>query len=148
MWTSPETIDRRRSPLAGGDVMPSVSTAAVIRAFVGFACVDVILRLRGYARLKAKLSRQRHSISNNPSRTVGEVMSAVDRAAMLYPKQAMCLERSAVALWMLRRRGIDAHLVIGCRHTPFYAHAWVEIDGQVANDRPAVAQMYPELERI
>jgi hypothetical protein len=43
---------------------------------------------------------------------------------------------------------VNAHLVIGCRHTPFYAHAWVDVEGSVVNDMPTVTQLYPEMERV
>jgi hypothetical protein len=123
---------------------------AVLRAFVGLLYVDLTLRMFGYRLLRRRLafsatrSTPRAVIPND----VAGVLAAVDEAAVYYPRRAMCLERSAVATWMLRRCGIQAQMVIGCRHTPFYAHAWVEVDGSVVNDKAAVKDLYPEMERI
>jgi hypothetical protein len=38
--------------------------------------------------------------------------------------------------------------VIGIQQIPFNAHAWVEVEGQVVNDRPYMQKMYAVLERI
>jgi len=39
-------------------------------------------------------------------------------------------------------------MVIGAQSLPFEAHAWVEVDGRVINDRPYVGQIYAELDRF
>ena len=48
-----------------------------------------------------------------------------------------CLSRSATFWWMLRRRGVPSELRIGVRkrNGELDAHAWVECDGIVLNDR-------------
>jgi hypothetical protein len=38
-------------------------------------------------------------------------------------------------------------MVIGAQQLPFKAHAWVEVDGHVVNDKPYVPEMYAVLER-
>jgi hypothetical protein len=38
--------------------------------------------------------------------------------------------------------------VIGTQQIPFNAHAWVEVDGHVVNDRAYMPEMYAVLERI
>ncbi len=141
--------DHRFSGLASQAIRAPRRT--VLAAFAGLLLVDLTLRLRGYSTLKHQLSRYRLHGSGAPTGAgdiQSRVLAAVDRAAMFYPRQAMCLQRSAVTTWLLRRRGLPAQMVIGCRHTPFYAHAWVELHGHVINDTPAVKQLYPELERI
>jgi hypothetical protein len=60
----------------------------------------------------------------------------------------MCLQRSMVATWLLRRHGIAAKMVIGCRPLPFESHAWVEVDGCVVNDRPQYQRAFRVLERL
>lgn len=86
-------------------------------------------------------------IADAPSR-IGEICSAVDRAAALYFKRAWCLQRSATATFLLRRAGFPAEMVIGVQRMPFAAHAWVELDGEVANDRPGVRETYRVIERL
>ena len=48
-----------------------------------------------------------------------------------------CLSRSATFWWLLRSRGVQSELRIGVRkrNGEFDAHAWVECDGIVLNDR-------------
>jgi hypothetical protein len=63
-------------------------------------------------------------------------------------KRAACLQRSAVATWLLRRHGVPAELVIGYRPLPFESHAWVEVDGQVVNDLPQYKKVFKVLDRL
>jgi hypothetical protein len=58
------------------------------------------------------------------------------------------LQRSVVATWLLRHHGWRAELVIGCRPLPFESHAWVEVDGQVVNDRPQYQKVFTVLDRL
>jgi hypothetical protein len=108
------------------------------------------LRFRSLAVLRQQLLaiRQPADASAIDPACIATAIAAIDRAAMFYPRRAMCLQRSAVLTWLLRRQGIAADLVLGCRHTPFYAHAWVEVDRTVVNDTLRVKQLYPEIERI
>jgi hypothetical protein len=38
-------------------------------------------------------------------------------------------------------------MVIGAQQLPFKAHAWVEVDGRVVNDKQHVPEMYAVLNR-
>jgi prolyl oligopeptidase len=68
-----------------------------------------------------------------------ETVSAVLDAAILFsPRRPTCLHRSVVLVLLLRRYGIAARLVIGARRAPFYAHAWVEVDGRPIGERKPV----------
>ena len=64
-----------------------------------------------------------------------------------YPKQAMCLQRSAVTTCLLRSAGVQAEMIIGCQRLPFLAHAWVEVDGEVINDKAQVQLTHAVLDR-
>ena len=58
---------------------------------------------------------------------------------------ARCLGRSLVLWFLLRRRGIDAELVIGAdmpRGGELPAHAWVEVAGEPVNDAPDVRERF------
>jgi hypothetical protein len=72
---------------------------------------------------------------------------AMDVACAFYPKQVLCLQRSAATTWLLRCYGFRATMVIGAQLLPFKSHAWVEIDGIVVNDRPYMSEIYQVLER-
>lgn len=75
------------------------------------------------------------------------VCRAIDLACIWYFKEVQCLQRSVVTACLLRNYGIPAHLVIGVRHTPFKAHAWVEVEAEVINDKPYVTQLYVVVDR-
>jgi hypothetical protein len=42
---------------------------------------------------------------------------------------------------------VPAELVIGAQHMPFRAHAWVEVQGRVVNDKSYTNEMYAVLDR-
>ena len=75
------------------------------------------------------------------------ICAAVDLACIWYWKEALCLQRSAVAAYLLKRSGVPAQLVIGAQQIPFRAHAWVEVDGLVVNDKPYAPEIYAVLDR-
>jgi hypothetical protein len=78
---------------------------------------------------------------------IEQICAAVDQAIVWYPKQVLCLQRSTAAVWLLKRSGFPAQLILGAQLLPFKAHAWVEIEGRVINDKPSVSQSYSVLER-
>jgi hypothetical protein len=81
----------------------------------------------------------------NGDDAINAMRVAVDRACRYYPKPPACLQRSVALASMLRKRGIPADVQIGIRQSPFASHAWVEVDGSVVNDLPAVREDYPTL---
>jgi hypothetical protein len=72
---------------------------------------------------------------------------AMDWACVFYPKQVLCLQRSAATTLLLRRHGVQAEMFIGAQLLPFKSHAWVEVDGIVVNDKPYMREIYRVLER-
>jgi transglutaminase superfamily protein len=76
-----------------------------------------------------------------------QVCLAVDTAAAFYFKKILCLQRSAATVCLLKKCGFAAEMVIGVQQMPFLAHAWVELDGLVINDKPYVAENYLVLAR-
>jgi hypothetical protein len=82
-----------------------------------------------------------------PLNSVERVCSAVDMACIWYWKEALCLQRSAATACLLKRHGVRAQLVIGAQQMPFKAHAWVEVDDRVVNDKPYTPEMYAVLDR-
>jgi hypothetical protein len=75
------------------------------------------------------------------------ISQAVDWAAVLYFKKVLCLQRSAATACLLKKHGYAAELVVGVQHVPFLAHAWVEFDGLVINDKPYMSEIYSVLTR-
>jgi len=94
--------------------------------------------------------RVRRTALGNPPRTAykaAEISRAVDLAAVFYFHKVLCLQRSAATACLLKKYGFAAQLVIGVQQLPFAAHAWVELDGAVLNDKPYMQEMYSVLER-
>lgn len=69
---------------------------------------------------------------------IDRVCNAVNYACVWYPKQALCLQRSFVTTYLLRKHGVEAEMVLGAQKLPFKAHAWVEVDGRAINERSDV----------
>ena len=119
----------------------------IAKAILGFALFDVILSYRSLETLCSIVRSVpvRPSCLVSDATAVAEVSRAIERACIWYPKKVLCLQRSAVTTYLLRRRGIDAHMVVGVRAMPFLAHAWVEVQGRVVNDFPRVKTFYHSL---
>jgi len=115
-------------------------------AWLGLLAFDMARPL-GFARACAWLRRCRPS-ARASGVAAEDIVWSVDEACVWYVKRAACLQRSAVATWLLRRHGIDAQLVIGCRPLPFESHAWVEVDGRVVNDLPRYQRAFIVLTRL
>ncbi len=79
--------------------------------------------------------------------TIERVCSAVNYACVWYPKQVLCLQRSFVTTYLLRRHGVAAQMVLGAQKLPFKAHAWVEVNGQAINERSDVQANYAVWDR-
>ncbi len=79
--------------------------------------------------------------------TVEQICYAVDMAGIWYWKKTLCLQRSAATACLLKRHGVPAQMVIGAQQMPFKAHAWVEVDGRVVNDKPYTPELYGVLDR-
>jgi hypothetical protein len=79
--------------------------------------------------------------------TMEDVCRAVDLACIWYPKEVLCLQRSAATACLLKHCGFTAQMVVGARLMPFKAHAWVEANGRVVNDNSYVPEMYSVLDR-
>jgi hypothetical protein len=122
---------------------------SVSLAFLGLAAADIVMKVAGFNRLYRTVKNWPISKNGtNDRETIAGICASVDRATTYYPKHALCLQRSAVATCLLRRKGVPAEMVIGCRKMPFHSHAWVEVDGEVVNDKQKVAEFYKILARF
>lgn len=109
----------------------------MFRALYELARYELIISLCGSARILRQLRRQ--SIAAKPISHELEqaICDAVLLATCFYWKPVLCLQRSVCTVRLLRRHGILARLVIGYRPSPFFSHAWVEVDGRVVYGSPA-----------
>lgn len=105
--------------------------ALVFRAFYEIARYEVVLSSRGSGRILSQLRRQSISIQSTSAELEKAICDAVLLATCFYWKPVLCLQRAVCTVRLLRRHGIHARLVIGYRPSPFFSHAWVEVDGRV-----------------
>ena len=109
----------------------------VIRALYEIVRHDTVLRLRGSGRTLQQVSRQRIAAKPVSQELEHAICEAVLLATCLYWKPVLCLQRSVCTARLLRKHGVNARLVIGYSPAPFFAHAWVEVDGRVVYGSPA-----------
>ena len=99
---------------------------------------EVIVSLRGSGHILQQLRRQ--SIAPRATDHEQTINDAVLLATCFYFKPVLCLQRAVCTVRLLRRHGIVARLVIGYRPSPFFSHAWVEVNGRVVYGSPAYQQ--------
>lgn len=118
-----------------------------LAAWLGLIVGDLVLGLSGFQRFHALLRRVPVRGPERDSVALATALArVVDRAAAFYFKRAWCLQRSAVAMALMRLHGVPAKLAIGVHRVPFQAHAWVELRGRVINDRPWLPQAFTVIE--
>ena len=105
--------------------------ALVSRALYELARYEVVISLLGSGRILSQLRRQSISIHSSNSGLEKTICDAVLLATCFYWKPVLCLQRAVCTVRLLRRHGVKARLVIGYRPSPFFSHAWVEVDGRV-----------------
>jgi len=119
----------------------------VVKAYLKLIHFDLYLARGNFAALYEKVGRYPVGKQSLSADAVERICSAVDMACIWYWKEALCLQRSAATACLLKRYGASAQLVIGAQQMPFKAHAWVEVDGRVVNDKPYTPEMYAVLDR-
>lgn len=118
-----------------------------MNAYAALLYFEFLLRRRNFPAVYDAVRRRPCRKRDYEADTISRVCSAVDSACIWYWKQVLCLQRSAVTTCLLKDNGIPAQLVIGAQHTPFRAHAWVEVDGRVVNDNSYTNEIYVVLDR-
>jgi hypothetical protein len=120
-----------------------------LTALFALFAFDLLLRFRGF---EALIRRVESWPIVEPSRLDPDlcrrICAMVNRAQIYYPKKAMCLQHSAVVTCLLRRKGVPARMVLAAQEFPPKGHAWVEVKGEVVNDKPTVKEIYRILRRV
>jgi hypothetical protein len=118
----------------------------VVTSAVLLAPIQVMLKSRGLKRTALTLAARSDRPCGVADRCVAvEMAEAVSLVAGRRVVGALCLGRSLLLWFLLRRRGMDAELVVGAKSpvdASWMAHAWVELDSQPVNDSPDVRQQY------
>jgi hypothetical protein len=119
----------------------------VVRAYLRLIQFELHLTRGNFESLYDKVRNYPIRPKPTAAESIERVCSAVDMACIWYWKEVLCLQRSAVTACLLKKRGVPAQLVIGAQQMPFKAHAWVEVDGRVVNDKPYTPEIYAVLDR-
>ncbi len=119
----------------------------VLKAYLKLIHFDLYLARGSFAALYNKVRNYPVGGQAPSGDAVEQICSAVDMACIWYWKEALCLQRSAATACLLKKHGVAAQMVIGAQRIPFKAHAWVEVDGLVVNDKPYMQEMYAVLDR-
>jgi hypothetical protein len=120
----------------------------VLEGWILLLRFEWIMRFREFKELHRRVGRESvRSITSTRLVPKEKLCEAMDLACVFYPKRVLCLQRSAATTVLLRRHGCGAEMVIGAQILPFQAHAWVEVDGAVVNDKPYVTEIFQPLER-
>jgi hypothetical protein len=123
-------------------------TRYVIESWLLLLYFELVMRFRDFSTLCRTVRKHpTHDAVVVRQISAEQLCHAVDLACVFYFKRVLCLQRSAATTIFLRRYGWKAEMIIGAQVLPFRSHAWVEIDGAVANDKPYVRDIYQALDR-
>jgi Transglutaminase-like superfamily len=117
----------------------------VLSSVVLLAPIQVMLKSRGLKRTARLLAeRSDRPLGASDRAEAASIAEAVSLVAGRRVVGALCLGRSLLLWFLLRRRGMDAQLVVGTNAVgdTWMAHAWVELDGQPINDVADVREHY------
>ena len=121
-------------------------SSLALRAYFSLIHFDVYLGRGNFQDLYQKVARYPIRKAPVPAGAVERICAAVDMACIWYWKEVLCLQRSAATACLLRQYGVAAQMIIGAQQMPFKAHAWVEVDGHVVNDKAYMREMYAVLD--
>lgn len=119
----------------------------LLKAYLKLIYFDLYLARDNFAALYDKVRNYPVANVESAPGAVKRICDAMDMACMWYWKQVLCLQRSSATACLLRKYGVRAQMVIGAQQMPFKGHAWVEVDGQVVNDKQYTPEMYGVLDR-
>jgi hypothetical protein len=118
-----------------------------LRAYWKLIYFDLYLARGDFAALYQKVRNYPVRKPHDPVNTTEKICAAVAIACIWYWKEVLCLQRSATSICLLRFYGVPAQLIIGAQQIPFRAHAWVEVDGRVVNDKISKVERYAVLDQ-
>lgn len=125
-------------------------TYLVAAALYELVAYEIGMTVRGFGHVRRRLA----DLPVHPRRTqvspedLERISAAMTWALMLHWRQVQCLQRSIVMARLLRRSGIAGRVLIGFRDTPFFCHAWVEVDGAILDDSPRYREALQILDAI
>jgi hypothetical protein len=119
----------------------------VLQAYSKLIYFDFYLARGNFGALYRKVRKYQIGSPTDLPDVTEKICAAVDMACIWYWKEVLCLQRSAATACLLKRSGVPAQMMIGAQQMPFKAHAWVEVDGRVVNDKSYMREMYAVLDQ-
>ncbi|SRR6266404_4437996 len=119
----------------------------VLQAYLLLIRFDLYLARGNFTALYDKVRSYPTGRKAASADSIERICSAMDMACIWYWKEALCLQRAAATACLLKHHSIPAQMVIGAQQMPFKAHAWVEVEGRVVNDKPYMPEIYAVLDR-
>jgi transglutaminase superfamily protein len=110
------------------------------RALFELARYEAIVHLRGSGCILRQVRLQTVAANPDGANIERAICDAILLATCLYWKPVLCLQRAVCTVRMLRSHGLAAQLMIGYRPSPFFSHAWVEVNGRVVYGSAAYQQ--------
>lgn len=118
----------------------------LVRALLLLPLMAVFVKLLGFRKVYSAIAPSQNKKYN--SKQDKEKAYAIARMVRVASHhgiyQPNCLQKSLVLWWLLQDKGIKSNLRIGVRKQEggLEAHAWVEHQGDVLNDRSDVSQHF------
>jgi hypothetical protein len=119
----------------------------VLRAYLNLIDFDLFLARGTFSVLYERVREYPLAKTKETPDPTEKVCSALDAACIWYWKQVLCLQRAAATTCLLKAHGVPARMMIGVQQMPFKAHAWVEVDGRVVNDKSYTPEIYTVLDQ-
>lgn len=110
--------------------------------------IDLVMKFQGLEALHSIVRGSRTIPIAGVSSPSNELLCrSMDYACVFYFKRVLCLQRSAATAIIFRRYGRPAVMITGVQILPFRSHAWIEIQGDVVNDKPYMREIYQVLDQ-
>lgn len=115
----------------------------VLRCVLLIATCDLSLRLLGFARaMRAARFFAGKRESDVPDLLIRQTLKNIIVATAFYPGRSKCLEQTVASYVLLRRRGARVQIRLGVQPYPFFAHAWLEMNGQPLTESAEVVSRF------
>jgi hypothetical protein len=119
-----------------------------VQAYTELLRFEFLNRCGGFKRVYRSVRNAPVATKAIEPEIVTKICDAVTLASCFFWKPVLCLPRAVATTRLLRKHGIKAEMVIGYRPSPFFSHAWVEVDGAIISDSPAYQQRLLVLDRL
>lgn len=133
---------RKLKELSGSELMLLIQ-AFLLLPVVGFGikCFGFRRFYKAIANFTSRKDRVQEREGIKQARAIAKLVEIASRYGLYKPN---CLQKSLLLWWLLQQRNIESELRIGVRKKAevLEAHAWVEYQGCVLNDRSDVDQLF------